>query len=71
MDDVQLSWMYREFFQKIDFVKNLTDRHIIACSIESCIFASKLEFQNWKGKEKVKNLAYFRKQRGDRCGKKF
>ena len=59
------------FFWKVDFVKHLTDRHNIACSVESYTFASELEFQNWKEKEEVKNLVYFSKQRGDRCGKKF
>ena len=59
------------FFRKVDFVRHLTDRHKIACSVESYTFASELEFQNWKEKEEVKNLVYFSKQRGDRCGKKF
>ena len=59
------------FFRKVDFVKHLTDRHNIACSVESYTFASALEFQNWKEKEEVKNLVYFSKQRDDRCGKKF
>ena len=64
--------MYRDFFQKIDFVKHLTDySHIIACSLQSYTFASVLEFQNWKEKKEVKNLVYFSKQRGDRCGNKF
>ena len=38
------------FFRKVDFVKHLTDRHNIACSVESYTFASELEFQNWKEK---------------------
>ena len=59
------------FFRRVDFVKHLTDRHNMACSVESYNVASKLEFQNWKEKEEVKNLVYFSKQRGDRCGKNF
>ena len=59
------------FFRKVDFVKHLTDRHNIACSVESYTFAFELEFQNWKEKEEVKNLVYFSKQRVNLCGKKF
>ena len=59
------------FFQRVDFVKPVTDRQNIACSVESYNFASELEFQNWKEKEQVKNLVYASKQRGDCCGKKF
>ena len=59
------------FLRKVDFVKYLTDRRKIACSVESYTFASELEFQNWKEKEEVENLVYFSKQRGDRCCKKF
>ena len=59
------------FFRKVDFVKHLTDRHNIACSVESYTFASELEFRNWKEKEEVKSLAYFIKRRGDPCGKTF
>ena len=59
------------FFRKVDFVKPLTDRHNIACSVERFTFASELKFQIWKQKEEVKNLVYFSKQKGDRCGKNF
>ena len=59
------------FFRKADFVKHLTDRHNITCSVASYTFASELEFQNWKEKEEVKYLVYFGKQRSYRCGKKF
>ena len=61
------------FFQKVDFVKRLTNRYLtnIACSVESYTFASELEFQNFKEKKEVENLVYFSKQRGNRCGKKF
>ena len=59
------------FLRRVDFVKYFTDHYNIACSVKSYKLASELEFQNWKEKEVVKNLVYFSKQRGDRCGKKF
>ena len=39
------------FFQRVDFVKHVTDRQNIACSVESYNFTSEFEFQNWKEKE--------------------